>query len=41
MSIFTQETQWQTLKQGMIRLDKREALSRFEKITAERKADGS
>jgi len=41
MSIFTQETQWQTLKKGMIRLAKREVLSRFEKITAERKADGS
>ncbi|PLA73731.1 inositol monophosphatase [Hydrogenovibrio sp. SC-1] len=41
MSIFADSKHWQTLKQGIIQLAKQEVLSRFEKISAERKADGS
>lgn len=41
MFVFTQSEHWQTLKQGIIKLAHQEVLPRFEKITAERKADGS
>lgn len=39
--IFTDETEWLKLKTGITRLAKQEILSRFEKVTAELKADGT
>lgn len=38
---FTQQTEWEKLKQGIILLAKQQVLSRFEKVVAETKADGS
>ncbi len=39
--LFENETEWQTLKQGLVQLAKQEVLSRFEHVTSQRKADGS
>ena len=39
--IFTQDDQWQKLKQGITKLAKQEILARFNKVSAEVKADGS
>ncbi len=40
-TIFNDEAQWTRLKNGIINLAKQEILSRFEKVSAEIKADGS
>lgn len=39
--VFIQTAEWEKLKQGIILLAKQQVLSRFEKVTAETKSDGS
>lgn len=40
-SLFEQESEWQKLTQGIVQLAKQEVLSRFEKVSAKTKADGT